>query len=443
METPYGTFASPFDDSPHQRGQGFIDSIKSALSGETATGIKNFLQSNPQYAGENHGPQRVGGDGRLVLGSYIGPGTQLYKRISKGSQPVSATDKTAQAHDLRYALSGPNPQKIHDADLKMVAKLRQLKRDKKDSNFNVNVGLIPMQAKLAGESAGILDELQFAPKHNITDQHIKDLYEKKLKRLEQEGYGTPAYNLKKIVLKNIEKLSPNMKVAHILKDKRPKRFDDVAKRQLEGKGVVLAGAKTQRGKGVVLAGAKTQRGGDWLEDFADGFRYGFNQISPEIEGVKINLGGPQTYQDLVDRKKARDKRDKSIDLERYKGAQYMLKKLGVNYRTPLSGTPYENKFKPVVSNKGSEKHVGKTKGHELKEQEDAAEKLSQIGQGYGKKIRSKAEMKKFMEYVRSQKSKSKSKASSSGTRPAGTTEKPDRSDMKKFMEYVRNHKKSA
>ena len=50
---------------------------------------------------------------------------------------VSYVDKTAEAHDFKYALANNN-QDIRTADLKMVQSLKKARANKLDSNFNIN-----------------------------------------------------------------------------------------------------------------------------------------------------------------------------------------------------------------------------------------------------------------------------------------------------------------
>ena len=61
----------------------------------------------------------------IKFGSFIGPGSDVIGRIRDGIQPVSNSDRVAQAHDLRYGFA-KNTDDVRTADLKMVNKLNDL-----------------------------------------------------------------------------------------------------------------------------------------------------------------------------------------------------------------------------------------------------------------------------------------------------------------------------
>ena len=62
--------------------------------------IANKLTGSKLGKNEYHAPQWV--NGKIKMGSYIGPNTDLYKHIRAGKKPISLTDEASQAHDLRY-----------------------------------------------------------------------------------------------------------------------------------------------------------------------------------------------------------------------------------------------------------------------------------------------------------------------------------------------------
>jgi hypothetical protein len=347
-----------------QSGKGILDTVKSALSGETATSIKNAFQDNRQYPGENHVPQYDTldkKDSKLKLASYMGPGTKLINRLEKNVKPISLADKTAQAHDIRYAeasLIKGDPKKrqeaIREADMKMINKLTQLKSKKLDKDFNINMGLLPMRAKVMAEDVGVLSHNAFAPppRDSIPPKDSARI-KKKLLELEQQGFGTPAYNLKKETLKNLDKLLPK-----------------------EGRGVVLAGSK--KGKGIMLAGQK----GKGLEDFVDGFKYGWNQIKPR----GVSAGGPETYDDLMERKKNRMIRDKMEKDISAKASMDVLKALASKQGKILrvQGDVGDEARRSLEKSKGLAPHSLDPKT--LKQMEEDYQKFKeQKGLGYDKK----------------------------------------------------------
>jgi len=79
-------------------GKGFIDSISNKV-------LSN--KHNIALPGEKHQIIYLS-DGTYNPARYSGPGTNLSTRIKRGDQPLSYVDKTAEAHDLKYALANNN-----------------------------------------------------------------------------------------------------------------------------------------------------------------------------------------------------------------------------------------------------------------------------------------------------------------------------------------------
>ena len=126
-------------------------------------------------------------DGTYNPAVYSGPGTNLSTRIKRGDQPLSYVDKTAEAHDLRYALANNN-QDIRTADLRMVQSLKKARASKLDSNFNLNQAEL-IRLKILLEKAGAKPEwFKSYGRASETPSDIT-MYESKLKELEQQGFG--------------------------------------------------------------------------------------------------------------------------------------------------------------------------------------------------------------------------------------------------------------
>jgi hypothetical protein len=146
---------------------------------------RNLFGSDMQK-GEVHAPQYT--KHGFKFGNYIGPGTDVYNNIKKGKKPVSKSDKVAQAHDLRYDRA-TTVSHVRAADKKMVKKLKELIKNKKDYKFNLYMAKLPMQAKMKLEDWGIMKPGSFAGFMKGVAPDDKALNDATLAELEQAGYG--------------------------------------------------------------------------------------------------------------------------------------------------------------------------------------------------------------------------------------------------------------
>lgn len=148
----------------------------------------------------------------LSAGKYIGPGTNLIKRLrSENHQPITLSDKVAQAHDTRYTLA-KNYEDIKKADQKMVDKLNYLQKNNLDSKWNIlpaKYGIKANQfiAKILPEklSKMFVKKMTNYGEDQIGNKEDKELLENKLKELELEGYGKKNKNKKKPLKKTKKK----------------------------------------------------------------------------------------------------------------------------------------------------------------------------------------------------------------------------------------------
>tara|TARA_R110000851_G_scaffold16414_2_gene53518 strand:+ start:451 stop:1041 length:591 start_codon:yes stop_codon:yes gene_type:complete len=149
-------------------------------------GVKQKGGKRMLFDGERHAPIYTK-DG-FKRATYEGPGTQIIKRLLSTDpdihEPISMTDKTSMAHDIRYSL-GKSKQDIRKADEKMIDVINQ----KKDEDYWINrkVASIPIKAKMKMENMG-LDTSKIASFGAYEGEH-KPLLENTLEKLEQEGYG--------------------------------------------------------------------------------------------------------------------------------------------------------------------------------------------------------------------------------------------------------------
>ena len=156
----------------------------------------NYLFGSNLRDGEVHAP--VYTKEGVKFGSFIGPGSDIIGRIREGVQPVSNSDRTAQAHDLRYGFA-KNSADVRVADLKMVNKLYDLQKNNEEYRVNVWMGAWPIRLKMFAEDYKIIKPGSFADLkgwNNVDDEKVaKD----KLAELEMTGYGKkkPKAKLKK------------------------------------------------------------------------------------------------------------------------------------------------------------------------------------------------------------------------------------------------------
>ncbi len=173
-------------NSKQQNGTGLYSSFLNAIPSGDKTARK-------AYPGEKHVPLRLG-TFRVGIANYVGPGTQVLKRLRRGDPPRSAVDKTAQRHDIDYGLAQGSKtkseqiKKIREADIRMVKKLDNIKKNKKDYNINVTMGKA-IAGKMIAEDVGIMKKGSFGGDLINIPNSDKDTLEKARDKLEQEGYG--------------------------------------------------------------------------------------------------------------------------------------------------------------------------------------------------------------------------------------------------------------
>lgn len=184
----------------NQKGEGLYDKIANSVFGARL------------FDGEIHAPIYTK-DG-WKFGSYIGPGTEIMDRIRKGVKPVSKSDKVAQAHDLRY-LAAKTPADVRAADLRMIEKLNSLQAEGKEYKFNVLMGKLPIKLKMWAEDEGIIKKGSFADFKGFANADDEAVARKKLKELDQKGYGKKNAWQKHVA--TVRKKHPNMSYKECLK----------------------------------------------------------------------------------------------------------------------------------------------------------------------------------------------------------------------------------
>ena len=214
-----------------------------AYSGPIGTVVKNILpdsdeNARPSYVGERHAILKLP-NGKYGTASYMGPGTQIVKRLRRGDPPRTESDKVAQRHDIDYALAAGLENKqaqakaVRIADKRMVNSLGRISKAKGDSAHNIFLGRRLIQGKMAAEDVGLLATDKFSGDLDKISNKDKILLMSKSAELGQQGYGMlPGEALKMKLMKSMKKK--------------------------KGSGLKLPGS------GLKLPGGKYQKGGFFL-----------------------------------------------------------------------------------------------------------------------------------------------------------------------------------
>lgn len=226
----------------------FFNQYGEGKIGELLRSIINIFPSSDPNArallpGEKHIPQILPNK-KIGMSNFTGPGTQVVRRIKRRDPARTPVDRVSKAHDIRYSLAKTSKD-ISDADDKMIAKLLQMKRNKKGNPLNRQVALRGIQLKKVAQKTGLIRKKLFiSGKRPLADE--KALLKTELTKLEQQGFG-----------KKVKKLPGEDIMAKMsrLRSMRGK------KKRKKGKGLRLAGGRhkgrrTTSGKGLRLAGGR-------------------------------------------------------------------------------------------------------------------------------------------------------------------------------------------
>ena len=249
----------------YTKGKNIVSNVKNAYVSETSQRLRNMLPNADEtgaqgFSGEMHAILKLP-NGNFGTANYMGPGTQVIKRIKRGDRPRTASDKVAQAHDIRYSLTN-NQSDIQKADKMMINKLQDILRKREDNALNVNMGLRPIQAKYYAEKTGLISPGTFAKYGTANDPADRALLTSKLSELEQEGYGMlPGEMLKKKLLKTYKNVGGDDTLKNmsemIIKHALP-----IMIKKLGGSGLKLAGqGQSKMSQALYMAMLKKQNNG--------------------------------------------------------------------------------------------------------------------------------------------------------------------------------------
>lgn len=146
------------------------------------------------FEGEKHIPL-IMPDGSIQIANWVGPGTQVIKRLKRGDKGKTATDLVAMRHDLDYSVA-QNLDDIRQADQRMINKLNQIQaqngepngRTPSDNKINILAGKKAIQSKVYLEDKGLLSKSAFADFMSLPEDE-KQQIQNKIRELEQMGYG--------------------------------------------------------------------------------------------------------------------------------------------------------------------------------------------------------------------------------------------------------------
>ena len=166
----------------------YAKNLSDAYSSELGTSIRNMVPDSDENArsgfpGEKHAILKLP-NGKYGMANYMGPGTQLEKRLKRGDPPRCPADAVSKAHDLRYSIT-TNSDDIRDADVKMVDKMGKIK----DAPHNIFLGKRLIQAKMAAEDLGIMKKDAFVKKMKKRSREDSEILKTELGKMEMQGYG--------------------------------------------------------------------------------------------------------------------------------------------------------------------------------------------------------------------------------------------------------------
>ena len=142
----------------------------------------------------------------LRRANFMGPNTELIKRLKRGDKPLTPADKVSLGHDIQYTLA-ETPSDIRKADDIMKRDLGRLLKQGKENMFNVGQGQLIKVKNLAEdilapllEKVGVpnINELQLSKK-KLTLRDRK-LLEDTLEKIQKEGYALESLKKRKTPL---------------------------------------------------------------------------------------------------------------------------------------------------------------------------------------------------------------------------------------------------
>lgn len=199
----------------YDKGKSLIGKASNLYGTEVGTSIKNLIPSSdenarPAFPGEKHAILQLE-NGKYGIANYMGPGTQVVKRLKRGDPARTKSDKVAMRHDIDYTLAAGmdnkflQTKKVREADQRMVSSLNKIANNKSDAKKNIFMGRRLIQGKMAAEDVGLLARDKFAGDLEEISDNDRIILMSKRAGLSQEGYGLkPGEALKMALFKQMK-----------------------------------------------------------------------------------------------------------------------------------------------------------------------------------------------------------------------------------------------
>jgi hypothetical protein len=223
----YGLYPIPKEYLPVGiEGKGVADTIVKGLNYVSNLFPASDKEATEIEAGEKHGVLILP-NGKIGRANYMGPGTNLIKRLKRGDKPRTEMDELSRAHDIRYDLAKSQAD-IEEADRIFIKAAKKIRKEKKDYSLNTYVGQVPIQAKYYAEKHGLIKPMfKQSPEQTKEDEA---LMRATLKDAIAKGYGAN----RTISLKKKDLLREHTKLIDILtKGTKQQQLKEAADQQKE------------------------------------------------------------------------------------------------------------------------------------------------------------------------------------------------------------------
>jgi len=129
---------------PERIGSGIAENVY--LASLKKMGVTKGLDK--RFKGELHAPLLLE-DGTLAVGNYIGPQTEIKKRVARGDKGITGVDELSRRHDALYSLA-KSKKDIRDADIDFLNIIKR--KAVRDNPMNLKTGKTGIASKFAAES---------------------------------------------------------------------------------------------------------------------------------------------------------------------------------------------------------------------------------------------------------------------------------------------------
>ena len=144
----YGEGIIDLAKAGYEKAKNVVGKVAGFYGSETGKRILDYVPSSdekarPGFAGENHAILKLA-NGKMGVGNWIGPGTQVIKRVARGDPGRTPVDMLAMRHDIDYTIAASEAKTKNSllklgrkADLRMIAGTKRLVANKGDSKINL------------------------------------------------------------------------------------------------------------------------------------------------------------------------------------------------------------------------------------------------------------------------------------------------------------------